>query len=204
VMTCSKPGVFALTFDDGPSQYTKTLLDLLEKENIKATFFVLGKAVDEASTGHWAKDAYDKGHQIAIHTYDHPHLNSLTADAVKSQITRTEQALQKVIGTIPNYFRPPYGECSPANQKILEDMGYMIVQWNVDSNDWRYMSDPKKFPLVTTNFKKALARMDGHASAAISLQHDIHKFSIDQTQGIIQMIKEKGFIFQTVADCIGN
>ncbi|KAI9230490.1 MAG: hypothetical protein DHS80DRAFT_26583 [Piptocephalis tieghemiana] len=204
VMTCAKPGVFALTYDDGPSEYTKSLLDILDKENVKATFFLLGKAVDDPSTGQWAKVAYDKGHQIAIHTYDHPHINSLSVDEVRSQINRTEQALEKVIGTVPNYFRPPYGECSPTNQQLLEEMGYMIIQWNVDSNDWRYMNDPKKFPLVTTNFKKDLAKMDGNASAAISLQHDIHKFSVDQTLGIIKMIKAKGFAFETVADCLDS
>jgi len=162
LMTCQRPGQFALTFDDGPSDYTPQLLATLDREHIPVTFFVLGVQADNATLAPYLKDAYTRGHQIATHTYDHAHLNNLTEAQIRDQMTRNDRAIRNVIGASPSYMRPPYGECNTTTQQILQSMGYLIVQWNLDSSDWRYAdkSDAVK-ARVTQNFVKELNKPPG-------------------------------------------
>jgi len=134
-----------LTFDDGPSvSVTPKILDILKEENIKATFFVIGKSVEEHPE--IVKRAYDEGHYIANHGYSHN--NSTLYKSTESfinEVKKTDAAIGKAIG-IDNYcshiFRFPNGFMSPIykNQKenavsLLMNMGYTYVDWNCLNND---------------------------------------------------------------------
>ncbi|ORX77680.1 glycoside hydrolase/deacetylase, partial [Basidiobolus meristosporus CBS 931.73] len=202
VLSCEKPGVFALTFDDGPSQFTPALLKTLKEKQVTATFFVLGVNVNEPSTSGFLKQAYDDGHQIALHTNTHPHLNNMTDAQIREEMTLVEQAVHNVIKVTPNYMRPPYGECNDSTRSTLVQMNYTIINWNVDSNDWRYHGDPSKYELVYTNIEQELNR-GTPTSSFISLQHDIEDFSVSMTDRIIDLIRGKNYTLETVADCLG-
>ncbi|KAK9718031.1 hypothetical protein K7432_005785 [Basidiobolus ranarum] len=203
VLTCEKPGVFALTFDDGPSLYTPALLKTLKEKQVTVTFFVLGVNVIDLTISGFLKQAYDDGHQIALHTHTHPHLNTLTEAQIREEMTQVEKAVQNVIKVTPNFMRPPHGECNENTRLALTRMNYTIINWNVDSNDWRYHGDPSKYELVYTNIEKEL-ELGTPASSFISLQHDIEEFSVSMTGRIIDLIRGKNYTFETVADCLGN
>ncbi|KAK9761640.1 hypothetical protein K7432_013309 [Basidiobolus ranarum] len=205
ITKCEKPGVFGLTFDDGPGPNTGDLLAILKEKNVKATFFVLGVQAKNPALANFLKQTYDEGHQIASHTNDHKSLNTLTSAQVKEQMVVTEANIKAVIGAAPAYMRPPYGDCNAACQAVMNEMNLKIITWNVDSNDWQYVTQNATVQeKLVTNVEDKLNAGNSQVDSWISLQHDIHKFSIDKTARIIDFIKSKGYRFETVADCLNN
>ncbi|KAI1309976.1 hypothetical protein EDD11_003925 [Mortierella claussenii] len=143
--TCKTPGTYSMSFDDGPSEYTHELLDLLDKENLKVTFFVNGNnqgCIYDPKVQSVLKRAYQSGHQIASHTWSHAHLPKLTVEGITTEMTRLEQAFQDVLGVVPRYMRPPYGDGTfgPADtdakvQNTLKTLGYVITTWDIATTD---------------------------------------------------------------------
>jgi len=197
---------FALTFDDGPSDYTLQLLDILDAEKVQVTFFVQGNNAENVTLQPALKQAYLRGHQIGSHTYDHPSLKNITLDEVRMQMNRTQQIISDAIGVRPRFMRPPFGDLTLEVRDLLQkEYGFSIVDWNIDSDDWVYEPDPSLYPKVTENFKIALAKPEfstAQNATAISLQHDTLIYSIQQTRDIIRMIRAAGYAFSTVADCL--
>jgi len=204
---CAKPGQFALTFDDGPSPFTAQLLQILDEERVPATFFVLGSQIAQPELQPSLKAAYDRGHQIAVHTYSHANLTTLTLDQVRDEMTSTDDIMRKVIGVSPFYMRPPFGDINEDTMTVLKDeLDYAVVQWSLDSNDWRMTGKPKKGKSVVQSFKKVLggSGVSKANSTFISLQHDILDFSVNKTRQIIQEIRNGGFELVTVSTCLGS
>ncbi|KAK9709728.1 hypothetical protein K7432_008841 [Basidiobolus ranarum] len=204
IFQCDKPGVFALTFDDGPSEYTGALLATLKEKQVKATFFSVGTQAAKAGISKYLKQAYDEGHQIASHTNTHADLNKLSASQIKDEMLLTEKAIQGATGLVPAVMRPPYGNCNANCQGVMKEMGYLVVQWNVDSNDWKFMDMPEKWADLITNILNPVDKSNPQVQSFISLQHDIHKFSVERTATIIDGIKAKNYKFETVNECLGN
>lgn len=101
-------GVWAFTYDDGPSSFTPSVLDTLEKNNkTLATFFVVGSRI--VSNPQPLIDAFKAGHQIALHSWSHPYFTSLTNGQIIAEIVYTANIIASTIGVVPQYFRPPYG-----------------------------------------------------------------------------------------------
>ncbi|ORX92806.1 glycoside hydrolase/deacetylase, partial [Basidiobolus meristosporus CBS 931.73] len=201
---CDKPGHFALTFDDGPSEYTGTLLNTLKENNIKATFFSVGTQAANKDISKYLKQAYDEGHQIASHTNTHADLNKLSVEQIRKEMKATEDAIKNATGVIPAMMRPPYGNCNAQCRGVMKEMGYTVVQWSVDSNDWKYMGQPDKWDTLISNIGNVVTASDSQKDSFISLQHDIHKFSVDRTPKVIEIIKKKGYTFVTVSECLSN
>lgn len=137
---CTNKSHVALTFDDGPYIYTKEILDVLDKYNAKATFFITGNnmgkgQIDNISTGYpqLIQRMHKSGHQIASHTWTHQNLTNMTIEQKHNQIYYNEMAFRNILGFFPTYMRPPYSECDNATQDMLSDMGYHIVYYNIDS-----------------------------------------------------------------------
>ncbi|KAG5457061.1 MAG: hypothetical protein BJ554DRAFT_3031, partial [Olpidium bornovanus] len=141
-------GQWALTFDDGPSALTPELLQLLQTAGVPASFFVLGVQLENAEFARSTKAAFDAGHLIASHTYDHLDLNTLTAAQVKDQMVRTEASIKSVIGFTPNYMRPPFGNCGPVCAGVMKELGYTVSSWDVDSNDWKVKDTPEQAKVI--------------------------------------------------------
>lgn len=131
---CRDPKTWALTFDDGPSNYTSKLLDILDELDVKATFVVMGAHVKMYPD--IIRRAYEAGHQIASHTYSHPHLMSLSSEEIVYEIKATEEVIQEAIGVKPSFIRPPYGEADARVKHLLKQMGYKVLMWNVDPTDY--------------------------------------------------------------------
>lgn len=129
--------VIALTFDDGPSaQYTPEVLDILKKNNIKATFFVTGGSVYNHQEV--LKRAFAEGNVIGNHSYSHPNLSKMSDSVIAKELTKTNELIYQTIHVHPVLFRPPYGSCSAQCKKVVSDLGFRKITWSYMVNDWDY------------------------------------------------------------------
>lgn len=125
------PKVLYLTFDDGPSQYTQGVLDVLARHDAKATFFVLGRQANGRSDLLHAM--YAAGHGIASHTYNHPSLPAVSRARFDSEVADTAA----VLGDLDHgCLRPPYGAINKTVRAEAADQGYELVMWTIDPRDW--------------------------------------------------------------------
>lgn len=174
----------ALTFDDGPDpNYTEKLLDGLKERDVKATFFLLGKQVDQYPD--IVKRMYKEGHIIGNHSYDHVNLATLSATDAKNQISKTNEAIYKITGEYPQYLRPPFGN-EPQNEDVAKDM--ITVLWDVDPLDWCCGSSTN----VANKVEKSVKEGD------IILLHDASKSSVEAALQIVDELTERGYEFVTV------
>ncbi|KAI8984629.1 hypothetical protein BDF20DRAFT_911706 [Mycotypha africana] len=218
IETCTVPGTIALTFDDGPYEYTWDLAETLKKNGVKATFFMNGENwVDvntqsvQTSAGKKTykqviKHVYDMGHQLGSHTYHHLELAGQSTSKVKSEMTKMETIFRSIIGKNPLYMRPPAGAYDSNTLKTLGGMGYKAVLWDIDSNDWRY-SEISSLSHEQANYKSVIekdskTKPHGH----IALHHDVYEKTAEKlVPWVISYIKSKGtYKFVTVAECLGN
>ena len=155
------PKLIALTFDDGPSsKNTARLLDGLKARGVHCTFFMVGTMSEY--NPQLVKRAWEEGHEIASHTYDHPALTSLSDQQIKAQLSKNDGILDKAIGINFDYMlRPPYGD---QNARVLAAANVPCFYWSMDTYDWKTQNADS----VYNEFIKQ-AR-DG----SIALLHDTH------------------------------
>lgn len=210
---CDKAGTVALTYDDGPSDYTDDLLDLLDKYNAKATFFITGVnnnkgQIDDPSTPWPAviRRQHADGHQIASHTWSHADLSAITSAQRRDEMVKLEMALRNILGFLPTYMRPPYSSCTAASgcEKDLADLGYHITYFDLDTQDYLH-TRPDQIQIskdIVTQF------FDGKVAAnfdALAIGHDIHYQTVyNLTEHLLSTAAQKGFKFVTVGECLND
>ena len=125
----------ALTYDDGPNDpHTQHLLDVLACHSVKATFFMIGRYVQQRPE--IARAVAHAGHAIGNHTFTHP-LLTLKSDAeIRRELSGCRSALSEAVGQPTNLFRPPFGGRRPAVLRIARELGLVPVMWNVTGYDW--------------------------------------------------------------------
>ena len=127
----------ALTFDDGPSKYTTSLLDGLRKRGVRATFFLQGQCIEGKEEV--IKQMQEDGHLIGNHTFHHVQLTKLSDEQAKQEVVSTSNAIYEITGIYTSYIRPPFGEW----KKGLDYNVTMIpVLWTIDSRDWYTQNTP--------------------------------------------------------------
>ncbi len=182
--------VVALTFDDGPNPATTNqALDTLSKYGIKATFFVLGKNV--SGNEEILKRMKADGHVIGNHSWSHPVLSKLSLDEAKKQVTDTEDALTKVLGSSSKLMRPPYGAITDDIRKSLD---LSFIMWDVDSLDWK----SKNEAAILTEIQREVK------NGSIILMHDIHAETVNALPKVIDYLKGQGYDFVTVPDLLDS
>ena len=182
--------VVALTFDDGPnSTTTNQALDTLSKYGIKATFFVLGKNV--SGNEEILKRMKADGHVIGNHSWSHPVLSKLSLDDAKKQITDTEDALTKVLGSSSKLMRPPYGAIT---DDIRNSLDLSFIMWDVDSLDWK----SKNEAAILTEIQREVK------NGSIILMHDIHAETVNALPKVIDYLKGQGYDFVTIPDLLDS
>lgn len=168
----------ALTFDDAPDEhFTPQILDVLKKEGVTATFFVVGNRVEAHPD--IMKRMVEEGHRLGNHSYNHPNLPKLSDAEFRDQINKTDELIKQYTGYIPNIVRPPYGNVSEEQIQWLASHGKKIVNWDVDSLDWKGLSAEE----VKTN---VLAHVH---PGAIILQHSAGGKGEDLT-GTVQALPD--------------
>ena len=125
----------ALTYDDGPNDpHTLRLLEVLAKHNVHATFFMIGRYVQQRPE--IVREVVKAGHVIGNHTFTHPLLTLQSAAQIRQELSDCRSALQDAIGDHSNLFRPPFGGRRPATLRIARELGLEPVMWNVTGYDW--------------------------------------------------------------------
>jgi peptidoglycan/xylan/chitin deacetylase (PgdA/CDA1 family) len=125
----------ALTYDDGPNDpHTLRLLEVLAKHGVHATFFTVGRYVQQRPD--IVREVVKAGHVMGNHTFTHPLLSLKSAAEIRQELTDCNQALQDAIGEHSNLFRPPFGGRRPAVLRIARELGLEPVMWNVTGYDW--------------------------------------------------------------------
>lgn len=180
-----KTKYIAFTFDDGPGIYTDKLLDSLEKYHSQATFFVLGNRV--SSFKNELKREHALGMEIGSHTYSHKNLKTISSSSVKSEISKTNSAVSKVIGEKPTVLRPPYGNY---NKTVSKTAGVPMIYWTVDTLDWKYKNTKR---VCNTILKNA-------GDSEIVLLHDIHETSVNGFIKALPKLRKKGYELVTVSE----
>ena len=189
---CAAVKCIALTFDDGPGEYTDTLLDELKAKNVHVTFFLVGSSV--ATMPNIVKRAVAEGHAIGNHSWTHPDFPNLSDDEIADEVDRTSRAIKDATGLTTNLMRPPYGDTNDTVAKILKDRGMAQILWNVDTEDWKNLDSQ-----ITT--QRAL---EGAQNGAIILMHDIHPSSVKAAPGIIDKLRAQGYTLVTVPQLLGT
>jgi peptidoglycan/xylan/chitin deacetylase (PgdA/CDA1 family) len=127
--------LIALTYDDGPNDpHTLRLLDVLAKHDVRATFFLIGRYVQERPE--IVREMVKAGHIVGNHTFTHPLLTFKSAGEIREELTKCRDALQGAIGEHSNLFRPPFGGRRPAVLSTVRELGLEPVMWNVTGYDW--------------------------------------------------------------------
>ena len=170
--------IVALTFEDGPSQYTQEVVDVLTKYNCKATFFVMGCQLEEF--GDSTLYAFNRGMEIGNHSYSHKQLVGLNLNSIDQQIGSTNKLIQDLTGKVPKLYRPPYGRI---NQVILDKIDMAAILWNVDPRDGEAYNAQEVVDNVMEDIK------DG----AIILLHDVYQNTVDALEILLPALLEEGY-----------
>ena len=189
----------ALTYDDGPNDPpTLRLLEVLARHNVRATFFLIGRFVQQRPD--IVREIVKAGHVIGNHTFTHPLLTFKSAAEVRKELTDCRSAIQDAIGEHSNLFRPPFGGRRPAVLRIARELGLEPIMWNVTGYDWNA-------PPAAVIEKKVSSQIRG---GDVILLHDGgHKqMGADRSQTVlatdhlITRYKSEGYGFATIAQML--
>ena len=175
-----------LTFDDGPSQYTDRLMQILRERGIHATFFVLGSQVKRHPE--LVVRLQQEGHEIGNHTYNHRSLRHLNIDAQKNEIINAQNALRN-LGIEARYIRPPYGNYDNNTIDIAKSLGADLVLWSIDSKDWARRASIEGMQGLNA----------GRKLRGVFLFHDTHEQTIEALPEILDRLLADGCQFVTVS-----
>ncbi len=184
VIDPTKP-VVALTFDDGPSKYTKEIIDILKEYDANATFFVLGNKVELYQET--IRQSIANGNEIGNHSYNHKQLTKLSVSELKEQIDKTQDILKQYTGYTPRLLRPTYGAI---NQKVRSNTDLSIVLWNIDPKDWKI----KDSETIANNVLTKVSDRD------IILMHDTKKRTVEAVKIIVPALIEQGYQLVTISE----
>jgi len=187
--------VVALTFDDGPTRaHTDEILEILRAENVKATFYVIGGAIEE-NPGELEK-IIAAGHEIGNHTFSHERMVLVTPSFVKSEVERTDELIRKAGYEKDLTFRPPYGKKLFALPWYLSEHHRKSITWDVE---------PETFFEKTDDIvKNVLEKTQNGSIILLHVMYDNRADSMKSVRPIIEKLKEKGFEFKTVSELIAS
>jgi len=206
IKSCTEPNTIALTFDDGPFKYTMDLLDRLQSKGVHATFFINGynywQDLDtDPEKQAILKRAHADGHQIASHTWSHEIPSNI--EDIEPMMKKLDDVIEKAVGYRPKYFRPPRGECGQECEDEFERLGYRIIEWDTDTNDWNLKNGVEYRVSEAKEF--LTERWDEERNNYLVLMHDVYDSTVNQ---IVPWILENApfdkYKFVTVAECLGD
>jgi len=214
IYNCVKAGTVALTYDDGPQTVlTKHILDVLDSYNAKATFFITGNNINKGQidiTQEYIdviKRMDSSGHQIASHTWTHQDLSAISRIDRKNQMWKLEMALRNIVGKIPTYMRPPYSSCTSQCQTDMAALGYHIIYFDVDTDD--YNQDSPSLIQNSKNWFRGNITQGGATGTSgakwLEISHDIHEQTANNlTDYMLSTLRGLGYTAVTVGECLND
>lgn len=193
--------IIYLTFDDGPNYNTKKVLDILDKYNVKATFFVTGQFPSYLSL---IKDEYTKGHKIAVHTYSHKYSVYTSVDTYLDDFNKMNEIIKDYTGSYTKLFRFPGGSSNTVsksyNKGIMTELsnkmtndGYYYFDWNVSSGDASANPTSTKVYNNVVNGVKS-------CSKCVVLMHDIKSATANALDDMLSTLTSNGYSFDTLSE----
>ena len=176
--------MIAITYDDGPSQYTPEILDILKKHNSAATFFVLGSRV--SSNKDVLKRMIGEGSQIGNHSYNHKNLTTISDEELYKQIQGTDDLVYMATGYTPSIMRPPYGITSGETDVKINRP---IIKWSVDTRDWE-----------SRNSNMIIKSLENVKDGDIILMHDLYDSTLEASRIAIPQLINKSFQLVTIEE----
>lgn len=181
----------SLTFDAAwGNEDTQTLIDILGRYNVKATFFVVGAWVDKYPES--VKALSDAGHQVMSHSNDHAHFSTLGTDEIVSNLNICNDKIEDVTGIRPTLFRCPYGEYDDHVIETVSNMGMFTIQWDVDSLDWKDYD-------ANTIYKRVTSAV---SPGSIVLFHNAALHTPEALPGIIEYLLSEGYHIVPVSELL--
>ncbi|WP_269234148.1 polysaccharide deacetylase family protein [Flavobacterium flavigenum] len=172
----------ALTFDDGPSEFTLEVLELLKKYNAKATFFCIGKNIENHPE--IVKQIIAEGHLVGNHSYSHSKFfDFYTEPTIRKELQKTDKLLEKFTSKKINFFRPPYGVTTPSIGRALKITGHKVIGWNIRSLD----GGLKNEKLILNRIKKRVS------PGGIVLLHDTAPHSVLILEQFLQFLQQNNY-----------
>lgn len=187
----------ALTFDDGPSESTPRLLELLARHGARATFFQCGMHVRRLPRV--AREVVSAGHELGNHTENHPLLCFRSRTFLRREIGAAQQAIQEATGVAPRWFRAPYGVRWPGLGAAQAEHGLTGVMWTVIGRDWTLPAGAIARRLCANASNGAILCL--HDGRARSVAPDITP-TLDAVDVIIPKLADRGFVFTTVSELL--
>lgn len=180
--------LIAFSFDDGPSRKnTEKILKALDKNNARATFFMLGQNAKYYPD--LVKKVEESGNEVAGHSWNHPLLTKLGKKGVKKQMSRMNEAIASVTGSDVGLLRPPYGSINRTVKNTVKDP---LILWSIDTLDWKTLNADKTADAILKQAK------DGD----IILMHDIHAPTAEAVKKVLPKLEKKGFQVCTVSELL--
>ncbi|MEV0196479.1 polysaccharide deacetylase family protein [Nonomuraea sp. NPDC050691] len=189
---CAKVTCLALTFDDGPGKRTGVLLDVLKRERVPATFFLMGKHVEQLPSV--VRRTVAEGHAIGNHTYSHPSLPTLLDQEIIDEIRLTQDVIREVTGRRVRMFRPPYGQTDDRVLRLAGSQDLSQILWTGTTLDWK-LRDPAKIKAAVLR----LAKPNG-----VILMHDTVPQTVQAMPAILKELKKRGYHLVTVPTLLGG
>ena len=181
----------AITFDASwGAENTQKILDILDQYDAKATFFLVGIWVDDFPD--MVKKISKAGHEIGNHSSTHPHMNSISEAEIEKELSTTSEKIKKLTGKDVKLFRAPYGEYNDKVVLTARRLGYQVVQWDVDSLDWKDLS-------AETMSKRVLPKAK---EGSIILFHNDGKYTPEVLPTILGELRKRGYKFVRASDLI--
>lgn len=202
----------ALTFDDGPNLVnTREVMEILGRHNATATFFINGKSV--RGEEHWQllRDLVAAGHIIGNHTQSHPNSVTLSESRFREQVQQTHDIISELEQTA-SFFRFPFGSSNCMTAGVVEEFGYNITGWHIDTADWCFGSgtggvgycDPRTFRHVPDSYRRDYVGFTLHQArnrgGGVLLMHDVHSYTVSQLDAVLTALGEDGFEFVSLDD----
>jgi len=198
-----EPGsrTIALTYDDGPNDpWTLRLLEVLDRYDVKATFFMIGRFVRQKPA--IARAVAAAGHELGIHTWDHPNLIFASASEVRSQIERTREIIFETTGVRCTLMRPPFGARTPMTLRTIRNLGLEPVMWNVTCYDWKPTTPERILSHVERQMRGGdviLLHDGGYREMGANRSH-----SIEASELILRKYTDKRYSFATISQMMGQ
>lgn len=198
VTNCVVPGTFAMSFDDGPYSFGADIATYLTSYNSKGSFYVNGYnwgCIYDRADDLIAR--YKAGHMIGSHTWSHVDITTLTPAQLNKQLDLVETALKKILGVVPRFFRPPYGEYNAASLAVLAARGYYTTLWSLDGGDTLGLTPAE-------SIARYKAVYDSYPAPVMALNHEIKEgTSTTVVPAVVPELLTRGYKLVTVAECLG-
>lgn len=202
VLTCPEKNTWGVSYDDGPSPYTPQLLELMTNISVKGTFFVVGSRC--AANPTILQDEIARGHQVAIHTWSHHYLTSLSNEQIVAELMWTQKCIFDVTGYVATQYRPPFGDVDDRVRYIANQLGMQTVIWTegFDTNDWTIGSNGVTEDKVLEIFQSWIPKIPTMDHGFLVLEHDLYEKSVAVGMKILPMAKAANIIMLPINECI--